>query len=77
MRRQSTYRFDSAKILPLFLQRQETIAELARRAGCNPATASRAVNGYKISAVNVAKIGDALDFNAVDFLVPPAQAYSE
>ena len=77
MKRQSTYRFDRAKILPLFLQRQETIAEIARRAGCNPATASRAVNGEKISAVNVAKIARALNFNAVDFLVPPAQAHSE
>ena len=77
MRRQSTYRFDRAKILPLFLQRCETVAELARRAGCTAATASRAVNGDKISAANVDKIARALNFNAVDFLVEPAQAYSE
>lgn len=77
MKRQSTYRFDRAKILPLFLQRQETIAALARRAGCNPATASRAVNGEKIYSAHVDKIARALNFNAVDFLAEPAQAYSE
>ena len=77
MKRQTTYRFDRAKILPLSLQRQETIATLARRAGCNPATASRAVNGEKIYSAHVDKIARALDFNAVDFLLPPAQAYPE
>lgn len=73
MRRQFTYQFDKAKILPLFLQRQETVAQLARRAGCNPATASRAVNGKKISSANVDKIAAALNFDAMEYLVPAAQ----
>lgn len=74
MRLQATFRFNRAKILPLFLSRRETIAQLARRAGCNSATAARAVNGEPIGADNVDKIARALDADAVTLLTEPAQA---
>lgn len=74
MRLQATFRFNRTKILPLFLSRRETIAQLARRAGCHSATVARAVNGEPIGADSVDKIARALDFDAITFLTEPAQA---
>ncbi len=62
------FRFTRQKILPLFLQRRMTIAELAHRAGIANKTAQRAVDGEKVSAVVVGKVADALGINALDFI---------
>ena len=66
------FQFKREKILPLFLQRQMTIAELARVAGLSHKAAYRAVNGLNITAPVVEKTARALDFDAVDFLDNPA-----
>ena len=71
------FRFKREAILPLFLARGMTIQQLAKIAGVAYRSAERAVNGVPVSAPVVGKIARALDFNAVDFLLPPAQAYPE
>ena len=43
------FRFTREKILPVFLQRQITVADLARQAKVNHQTAERAVQGYPVS----------------------------
>lgn len=55
------FRFKRRKILPLFLQKRMTVAELARRAGVANQTAQRAVEGKKVSAVVIGKIAAALN----------------
>ena len=62
------FKFTRQKILPLFLQKRMTIAELARRAGISNQTAQRAVDGKKVGAVIVSKVADALGINALDFI---------
>ena len=62
------FRFTRQKILPLFLQKRMTVAELARRAGISNQTAQRAVEGKKVGAVIVSKVADALGINALDFI---------
>ena len=71
------FRFKRELILPIFLSRCMTIWQLAKLAGVAYSSAERAVNGIPVSAPVVDKIARALDVNAVDFLVEPAQAYSE
>ena len=71
------FRFKREMILPLFLSRRMTVYDLAKLAGVAYRSAERAVNGIPVSAPVADKIARALDFNAVDFLVEPAQAYSE
>lgn len=65
------FRFTRETILPLFLQSRLSVAEFARRAGVNPKTAERAVNGEKISSGVVDKIATALNVDAMKFLVAP------
>lgn len=67
------FQFKREKILPLFLQRQMTVAELARKAELSHKAAYRAVNGFSVSAPVVGKTARALNFDAVDFLENPAQ----
>ena len=62
------FRFSRLKILPLFLSRRITIAELARLAGISHQSAQKAVNGENVSAVIIGKVADALKFDATDFM---------
>ena len=61
--------FNRAKILPLFLRRRMTVASLAKAANCDISTANRAIGGKPIHAKSVASIADALEIEAVDFLL--------
>lgn len=65
------FRFTRETILPLFLQSRLSVAEFARRAGVNPRTAERAVNGLPVSSSVVDKIARALNVDAMNFLVAP------
>ena len=67
------FRFNRTKILPLFLQKKITVAELARTAGVSHQAAQKAVNGQTVGAVVIAKIAEALNVDAMNFLEPPAQ----
>ena len=67
------FRFNRTKILPLFLQKKITVAELARIAGVSHQAAQKAVNGQTVGAVVIAKIAEALNVDAMNFLEPPAQ----
>lgn len=67
------FKFSRTKILPLFLAKQMTIAELAREAGISHKAAYRAVNGLSITAPVVEKTACALKFEAIHFLENPAQ----
>lgn len=62
------FQFSRELILPLFLQRQISISELAARAGVSNKAAERAVKGEKISASIVGKIAAALGVDAMNFL---------
>lgn len=62
------FRFNRERILPYFLQKQWTVAELARRAGIAQSSAQRAVNGNSVAAPIIAKIADALGIDAMEFL---------
>lgn len=64
------FRFTREKILPLFLQRQITISELAREAGVAHQSAQKAVNGLPVSANIVNRIAAALGIDAVSYLAP-------
>ena len=67
------FRFEREKILPLFLERRITVAELARLARTAHMSAWRAVNGESVGATVVSRIADALGIAASDmpsFLVP-------
>lgn len=64
------FRFTRQKILPLFLQRYMTIAELARKAGVTHGSASRAVQGEAVAAPIVTKIAKALGIEPYDYLEP-------
>ena len=67
------FRFEREKILPIFLERRITVAELARLARTAHMSAWRAVNGEQVSAPIITKIADALGIDASDvpsFLVP-------
>lgn len=66
------FRFDRALILPLFLSRQITITELAKKAGTSHLAAWRAVNGENVNARIVGKISTALGISAEKFLVRPS-----
>lgn len=66
------FKFDRTKILPLFLEKRITVAELARLAGIAHQSAQKAVSGERVSATIISKIGDALGIeNVADFLVEP------
>lgn len=67
------FRFDRQKILAVFLQKQWTTAELARRAGVGFRSAFRAVNGEAVGAAIIAKVAAALEVDAVTTLAAPAQ----
>lgn len=71
------FRFKREMILPLFLSRGMTIQQLAKMAGVAYKSANKAVNGIPVSAPVADKIARALNFDAIDFLAEPAQAYSE
>lgn len=62
------FRYKLAKILPYFLQKRITVAQLAREAGVSHQVAYRAISGEKVAAPIIAKVADALGFNAEDFL---------
>lgn len=62
------FRYKRERILPYFLQKRMTIAELARKAGISHQSAQRAIEGEAVSAVIIGKVAEALDFNAMDFL---------
>ena len=66
------FKFSRTKILPLFLAKQMTTNELARKAGINYKSAYRAVNGLSITAPVVEKTARALQIDAVTFLENPA-----
>lgn len=61
--------FSREKLLPSFLAGQESISQLASRAGCAPRTAFRAVNGLPVSSRCIDKIARALGIDAVEYLV--------
>lgn len=63
------FRFQRAKILPLFLSKRMTVKEFAAMAKVSHNTAVKAVNGDSISANIVDKICAALEINAIDYLV--------
>ena len=62
------FRYERAKILPFFLQKKMTVAELARAAGVSHKSAQRAVNGEAVHAVVIGKVADALGIDAMEFL---------
>ena len=61
-------RFNREKILPVFLKKEMTIADLARKAGVAHRSAERAVEGVAVAAPIINKIADALGINAMEFL---------
>lgn len=63
------YQFKRVKILPLFLQKQISIRQLAKDAGVSEKTAERAVNGLPISAAMVNRVARALGISPLDFLI--------
>lgn len=63
------FRYKRELILPYFLSKRMTVSELARRAGISHQSAQRAVEGEAVSAVIIGKVAEALDFNAMDYLV--------
>ena len=65
------FRFSRELVLPLFLQTRLSVAEFARRAGCNPKTAERAVCGEKVSSSVIDKIAHALGVDAMKLLTMP------
>lgn len=65
------FQFTREQILPLFLQSRLSVAEFARRAGVNPKTAERAVNGLPVSSSVVDKIARALNVDAMKMLIAP------
>lgn len=70
------FKFDRTKILPLFLEKRITVAELARLAGVAHPSAQKAVSGERVSATIISKIADALGIeNVTDFLVEPTHDY--
>ena len=62
------FRFDREKILAVFLQKQWTTYELARRAGVYYRSAFRALNGKAVGATVIAKVAAALEIDPVKFL---------
>lgn len=62
------FRFERERILPLFLQKQWTVAELARKAGIAQSSAQRAVNGNSVAAPIIAKVADALGVDPLAYL---------
>lgn len=66
------FRFTRELILPLFLERRITVAELAKRAGTSHAAAWRAVNGESVGAIVAGKIAEALGIDATKFLARPS-----
>lgn len=62
------FRFKRERILPYFLQKQWTVAELARKAGIAQGSAQRAVNGNSVAAPIIAKVADALGIDPMEFL---------
>lgn len=72
------FRFNRERILPLFLQKRWTVAELARRAGIAQSSAQRAVNGNSVAAPIIAKVADALGIgNVVEFLEGGKKMFSK
>lgn len=65
------FQFTREQILPLFLQSRLSVAEFARRAGVNPKTAERAVNGLPVSSSVVDKIAHVLNVDAMKMLIAP------
>ena len=65
------FRFARKKILPVFLQKRMTVAELARLAGIAHQSAQKAVSGELVSAVIVSKVADALRIDATEYLETP------
>ena len=69
------FRFEREKILPIFLERRITVADLSRLAKTSHAAAWRAINGEAVGATVVSRIADALGITAADtpkFLVRPS-----
>ena len=64
------FRFNRRKILPLFLQKRITIAELARLADVAHGSAAKAVQGENVAAPIITKIAEALGIEPYDFLEP-------
>lgn len=62
------FRFERERILPYFLQKQWTVAELARKAGIAQGSAQRAVNGNSVAAPIIAKVAAALGIDPLEFL---------
>lgn len=62
------FRFKRERILPLFLSRRMTVAELARKAGVSHTSAQRAVEGEKVAAPIIDKVAEALGIDTMDFL---------
>lgn len=65
------FRFTREKILPLFLQKRISIAELAKSADVHQKTAANAIHGLPVSSKVVDKIATALGVNALLFLEKP------
>ncbi len=62
------FKFNRAKILPVYLSRRMTIDRLARTAGVSNRTVDRAVNGLPITGKVVEAIAAALSIDAMEFL---------
>lgn len=70
------FRFTQEKIMPLFLQRRMTVAELARKAKVNHKTTEKAVKGLPVTSKVVDKIATALEIDAMQFLEKPQTSAS-
>ncbi len=68
------FKFSREKILPVFLQKQMPISQLAKKAGVHQKTATNAVQGLPVSSKVVDKIAMALGIDSIKFLEKPQPA---
>lgn len=69
------FKFDLALILPLFLSRRITVAELAKQAKTSHASVSRALHGESVGALVLMRVAEALGIPETDvpsFLAKPS-----
>lgn len=71
------FQFDREKILPLFLAKDTTIADVASRAGVAHATCTRAINGGRVIGRAINRLARALGIDATEYLLAPAQKGSK
>lgn len=69
------FKFDREKLLPLFLAKRMTVAELARKSGVAHQSAQKAVDGERVSATIISKVADALGIKATEYLIAPSHKF--